>query len=170
MAIPLDLQLRTLRRRLMASTIYKIDDETIQSDETLNMDSQLRFNAASNANYEFEFSIWYDTVTAADFRFGLNGPASPTRVYAHADILVPDDVSTTPASSNTTHAALRAYETSGIIITSATQTTAGHVYMNGILHNGANAGAFGFTWAQGTSTAGNTTVLACSWLRYSVVS
>ncbi len=57
MAIPLDLQLRTLRRRLMASTIYKIDDETIQSDETLNMDSQLRFNASANANYEFEFSI-----------------------------------------------------------------------------------------------------------------
>jgi hypothetical protein len=151
------------------TTAFKAADETITSDATLSMDASLRFSAAANTKYAFEIEVWFNTATAADFKFGLDGPASPTLVYAHVDAIPPDDVSTTLSNSNTKHAVFKSYETTGISLTSTTQTAAGYVRMRGILQNGANAANCGFTWAQGTSDAGNTTVLAGSYIRYTVV-
>lgn len=150
--------------------VFKTADETITADALLSMDAAIRFLAAANTKYAFEAVVWYNTATAADFKFGWDGPATPTLFYAHVDALPPDDVSTTLSASNTKHAVFKAYETTGVTLTGSAQTAAGYVRIKGILQNGANAANCGFTWSQGTSDAGNTTVLAGSHITYSIVS
>jgi len=58
-----------------------------------------------------------------------------------------------------------AYSAADVICLSAS-ANGGIVRMDGIIHNGANAGNFNFRWAQNTSTALNTSVLSGSHISY----
>ena len=132
-------------------------DETITASTTLQNDDDLRFTPAASTTYAFRIRAQYDTDAAADFKFGIDGPTSPTRFRASYRVTKPDGAI---VDGN-----LTAYETSGISITSGSGN-GGFVEINGILTNGSNTQALRFQWAQNTSDPGNTTVRAGSELEY----
>ena len=141
--------------------IYKTADETVTTDTVLSNDAALLFSVATSTKYSFRFRVWFDSAIAADFKFGINGPATPTIFRAAYTYIDPEGLDVT----NT----LSAYETTGIAVVYATTNTGGYVSINGIIQNGSNAGSVSFTWAQNTSNAGNTTVLAGSYVEYAVL-
>lgn len=138
--------------------VVKASDENCISDATLNNDSALLFTMAASTKYIFRGVIFFDTPAAADFKFGLNGPASPSVVRM---TYTTQEAAGGPVTTD----AISAYETSGIGITGS-GTTGGYVIINGIIHNGANAGDVHFSWCQNTSTASNTTVRAKSYIEW----
>ena len=150
--------------RRVAGRVYKAADETITADATLNSDATLRFTCAASKNYVFSAHIFYESATAADFRFGMTGPTSPTKFSVLWHHVTPETAVTNVFGRWT------AYETTGEIITHTANTAGGHIKLSGLIQNGSNAGTLIFTWAQGTSNAGNTTVLAGSWLEILPVS
>lgn len=131
----------------------KPTNEARVSTTTLTADSFLSISLPANTKHMIEGVIFYDTAAAADFKFGFTGPASPTLVRISRRLLAPGDV----AFSGITTAS--AYEAS-VSITGA--AGAGIIFFNGIIHNGVNAGNLVFLWAQNTSNAAATTVLAGS--------
>lgn len=137
---------------------YKTADVAIQSDNSINADTQLLFSVAANTKYVFTFVIHYNTPAAADFRLDLTGPAAPTALRVTAI----STIGGTPGASNFTGFSAGPYDI-------ATGSTVGSLLIYGTLHNGANAGTVTFAWAQTTSTAGDTTVYAGSYVDYQVV-
>lgn len=143
----------------------KAADESIASDALLSMDADIRFFANANNIVAFEAVVFFSSATAADFKFGWDGPASPTLFSARVAYMGPDS-GTSFGPGQDTQGKWTAYETVGESINSSVFTAGGSIHIKGILHNGANASSCGFTWAQGTSNVGATTVHAGSWIKY----
>lgn len=142
--------------------VLKTADETTASDTTLSDDAILKFTVAANTKYHFRLVIFYDTPTAADFKYDVNGPASPTLLQLHTRHVAP---------GATAYAGIAIQTAFAFGPTSITETsgTNGCILIDGILHNGANAGTVAFRWAQNTSNGSNTTVRAGSYLEWSQV-
>ena len=136
--------------------IQKTSDETVASDDTFTADSQLAFSMAANTAYSIRANIGFSTSATADIKFEINGPASPTNVAYTGN-----RVST---SGLFTGFGGVAYNTA--IPITGTSTGVGHVMLDIIVQNGANAGTFSIRWAQNTLDASNTTVLKGSTLEY----
>lgn len=136
----------------------KIANETRSASTTLANDSTLLIDVAANTKYRFRLTVFYTTPAAADFKYALDGPASPTQVAIRQSHVVPG------ASANTNQI-MQSAEIGSTSVLSGT-TDPGYITMDGIWHNGANAGTLAFQWAQVTSDAGNTTVLAGSCLEW----
>jgi hypothetical protein len=136
--------------------IDKYEDQSRSSTTALASDSLLTTNIGVSEARHFKFRIWYSTPTAADFKFDINGPASPTSLRYTISYIAPDDTSLTTGAIQT------AYN----VVTSLTATTNtdGYVEVAGVMENGSNEGALSFRWAQDTSNGSNTTVLAGSGL------
>lgn len=140
------------------TTVAKTSDEQCTSDTSLNNDSTLLFTMAANTKYAFRLKVFFDTPAAADFKFGLNGPASPTLVrwsYTGGEA----------AGGGVTSDSLAAYETTGVALSGA-GSNGGFVHIDGVVHNGANAGDLHFSWCQNSSSASATKVLAKSYLEW----
>lgn len=140
----------------------KVTTETRSADSaTLADDAVLKFAMLANTKYAIRASIFWDTVAAADIKFRHVGPASPTLVR----ILRWDVAPGTVAVQNL---AVDVAYSSGDIACTSVGTTGGWLTLEGIIHNGANAGDFKIQWAQNVSDAGNTSVLAGSFLEWVV--
>jgi hypothetical protein len=136
-------------------TIRKTSNENRQSDTTLTADSELLFTAVANKTYAVRGRIWFNTPAAADFKYRFTF-AGTTLYVKHTWI---------PCGSST--------ETVAVGVTSPLDgsalgagTTGGYVEFEArIVCDGSNR-SFPFQWAQVTSTASNTTVLAGSYIEY----
>lgn len=156
-----------LSRRLARATaswltIVKPSDETTNTDTTLSNDSKLQFGVAASTKYRFRFVIFYDTPTAADFKYDVNGPGSPTLVLIDTFSLAPGATAWVITRNSSF-----AFGPNSIVETSG---TIGRIEISGILHNGTTAGTVAFRWAQNSSNGSNTTVRAGSYVEYSATS
>lgn len=147
------------RAGVSSQMITKITDETTNTDVTLSNDAKLLFPVLANTKYWFKFRIHYDTPTAADFKFDINGPGTPTLVDYITKVFAPGSVSPVHTRQTAFAVSIQVLETSG---------TRGYIEVDGILHNGANAGNVTFRWAQDTSNASNTTVRAGSRVEFGI--
>jgi hypothetical protein len=128
------------------TTISKAADQTVANSATLTDDTALQFAMAANAKYRIRARIFWDTTAAADFKFTFIGPASPTLYRAE---LVAPIAGAAPAWA----AVATAYPAAAGVALVGTGTTGGFIVFEAIIHNGANAGAFKFQFAQNTATA-----------------
>ena len=142
------------------TTVLKLNNETTNTDTTFSNDAVLLFQADASIKYRFHFVVFYDTPTAADFKWQLTGPASPTLVLYDGRAYAPGATAATVTRDNAFSSAHSLTETSG---------TAGFVDITGILHNGTTAGLVNLQWAQNGSNGSNTTVYAGSYLEFSSV-
>lgn len=142
-------------------TNLKSADEAVTEDTTLSDDDTLKFGVQANKTYVFCAEIFYATPTAADFKYDVNGPSSPTLVRIETQSRAPGAVAIV-ASGQTAF---------GFGPNSITETsgTTGWVGISGTIQNGDNAGTVSIRWAQNTSNASATTVRAGSFLKYAVI-
>ncbi len=124
---------------------------------TLTNDPHLSFSVVPGGRYVFEFRIFFDTTATADFKFALNGPASPNAVRFERCAIVPG------ASAYSGVGVSTAFNGGGTAIT-GTGTTGGCVKGTGVVDIGPNGGTVAVQWAQNTSDPGNTSVLPGSML------
>lgn len=132
-------------------------DETTASDTVLSA-SSLSFAVEANKKYHFRMKVYYNTPTAADFKFDVIGPASPTVARLAIRTLAPG---ASAYGNILLHTALG----TDITITE-TSGTGGFIEVDGLLHNGVNAGTIDFRWAQNTSDLGTSTIYAGSYLEH----
>jgi hypothetical protein len=139
-------------------TVKKDADETVSSDSTYSDDADLTFPAAASSKYAFRIVVFFDTSAAADFKYQIQGPASPTLVRMEVKHIIAGGTAYAGQVVQTAFATSVAVAGGG--------TTGGFVEVNGILHNGTTADEVVFQWAQNTSDASNTTVRAGSYLEW----
>jgi hypothetical protein len=140
--------------------LSKENDETRNSTTTLAADSDLQFLMEANTVYAGRMVVFFDTGAAPDFKFEFSGPSSPTAVRINGEHIAPGDAAFTEFNDE-------AYNVTGTPIGSG--TVGGCVKADFLVQNASNAGTFSFDWAQNTSDAGDTTVLAGSYLEYFVI-
>lgn len=145
----------------LPSRYDKLNDTTIQSDATLNADSELSVPLAANSLAIITGKIYYTTTAAADFKWRHTGPASPTRVRVKRQAILPGDTTETGIAVDT------AYSASDIVM--AGGTGSGIIEIDALVRNGSTAGQFGISWSQNTSDASNTTVEMGSYLEVTAV-
>jgi hypothetical protein len=150
---------RILRWAKHMGARLKTTDETVTSSTTLQNDDDLRFSALASTKYGFEIECWYDTPTAADFKYDVNGPAGASLVQIVCEHIAPG------AAAFTDNAIQTAFAFTAIAVTE-TSGTNGFVRIRGIVHNGTTAGTGVMRWAQNTSNASATTVRAGSLIRF----
>lgn len=138
-------------------TVKKDSDETVASDSTYSDDSDLKFGAEASSNYAFRLKVFFDTSAAADFKYQIQGPSSPTLVRMEVKHIIAGGTAYAGQVVQTAFATSVAVAGGG--------TTGGYVEVNGILQN-VTAGVVSFQWAQNTSDASNTTVRAGSYLEW----
>lgn len=135
--------------------IIKSADQT-GSNTTLINDSELLVPVLAATDYWIKGVIFFDTPTAADFKYSWAGPASPTLVNIRDNGISPD--ATTASTLHRT--ALGATQN----LTGSTGTF-GTVEVEMLLKNGVNAGNIQFQFAQVTNS-GTTTIRKGSYLEY----
>lgn len=139
----------------------KKEDETRSTSDTLAADAELFFAALKYRLYRFRFVVWYTTAAAADFKFSINGPGSPSLVRLTTAHIAP---------GGSAFAGVGLQEAFGFGPSAITAGAGGgYVVVEGLLQNGANDGGVAFEWAQNTSDAGNTIVRAGSYVQYTDV-
>lgn len=138
-------------------SINKTTDESTASDTTFSSDSQLQFTMLANSTYHVRGRVLFSTVAAADFKWQLTGPSSPTLVRIARRAIGGGDAAFSAVGVDT------AFSTSVAVLGGGAE---GFVEFDAAIQNGANAGTFAFQWAQNTSDAGNTTVRAGSYLEF----
>lgn len=149
----------------VAARVYKTSDETIQSDAGLTADSELRFTPEANAKYAFKVVVHFTSNSTADFKFGMNGPAAPTKFSAYVRYIDPAAIAGF-AQSNEVQGIWTAYETTGVSVVWGSNSEGGCIVIEGIIQNASTSSALSFTWSQNTSAAFNTTVHAGSYLEF----
>lgn len=132
---------------------YKTLDETLISNITVQNDDELFLPVEANARYLFELAIASTSAPAADIKIGWTLPALSTNSlwFDVFDIALNRTLgfqTTVPSTGigmggNTTALSSRLW---GVVVTAAT------------------AGTMQVVWAQNTSTASNTSILAGSYL------
>lgn len=143
------------RTNLGIVTKYKASATSRNTTVTPTIDPDLQFAVAANEVWEFEFLGFVSNSGAAPgFRHGLGGPASPTSINWKAFM-------ETNGAQNVA--------STGITTSFQTNWQVGNpgavdllVVTRGTLINGANAGTVGLYWAQETSDAANTILMAGS--------
>lgn len=131
--------------------VVKATDETVSSSTTLQADNELTFTTEGNETYIIEYMFVYNSGAVPDFKFQW--------VETDGTFLI------TAESWNTT------FQFNGLTEASAATFSDGFgsntpLRGSGIVFAGATGGPFTLNWAQNTSNASNTTVLAGSYLRY----
>lgn len=147
---------------LIPSRVNKLLDTTVTATTTLAADPELQVPLAANALVTIKGKIYYTTTDAADFKWRHTGPAAPTRVVVNRRAVAPGDTAESGIATDT------AFSSGDIAVTSGASGT-GIITIDASIKNGANAGAFGISWAQNTSDAGDTVVQAGSYLEVCAV-
>jgi hypothetical protein len=134
------------------------DADQTSTSTTLANDTSLLFEMPAGAKFLLRGEIFYDTPTAADFKWRHTGPASPALVNIARYALSPDDIAFSAIGTD------EAYSATDITVTGAVGTF-GTVRFSGIVHNGSTKGNFVIQWAQ-NAASGTTTVRAGSYIEY----
>lgn len=142
-------------------TVLKSSDEAITEDTDLSDDFVLQFGVKANKTYVFCAEVFYDTPAAADFKYDVNGPGSPTLVRIETK-------SRAPGATEIVASGQTAFAFGPNTITTASATP-GWIGLSGFVQNGVNAGTVSIRWAQNSSSASATTVRAGSFLKYAVI-
>lgn len=140
----------------------KLAGTTRTNTTTLAADPDLVFIAHPNESYLFRGFVLFDTTAAADFKFTIAGPTSPTAVRWRRHAIAPG------ATAYSAVGVATAFNGAGTAIT-GTGTTGGVIEFQGGLVNGSNQGNVAFSWAQNTADGGNTTVLKGSFIEWARV-
>ncbi len=143
----------------VTNVITKLVTETIQSSSTLHDDAELQFPMAANTNYRIRAYVIYTTADTPDIKITASGPSGATRIAYAAIKGAPGDF---PAFQKIQ----TAYTTFPQL--NATGNTGFH-QVDLVVYNGATAGLFSVKWAQNTLDVGDTSVLAGSYLEYTVI-
>ena len=135
--------------------VRKASSQSKQSDTTLATDSALTVTLTASKTYAVRGRVWFDTPAAADFKYRI--AFAGTTLYCKHTFY--------PAGSSTGTTAIAATSPAdGVVL--GTGTTAGFVEFDALCVVDGSNRAFNFQWAQNTSTASNTTVLAGLYLEY----
>jgi hypothetical protein len=139
--------------------LVKTADEIKRSNVTLSADAAIKFLMFAGRSYQFRAKIFFDSNSAADFKWRHSGPSSPSLVrvmrrnYACGDTAISDE------------AVDVAYSSADIVLDGA-GSTGGYIEICGIIANGSTEGSFEFQWAQNSSHASDSTVLKGSFIEY----
>ena len=148
------------------TNVVKVSDQTKNSDATLATDTALKFNMLVSTKYRIRGYVHYSTSQTPDIKYSFTGPTAPTLVrVAHGHIKGDLPIAAAAIGLDGIDDAYAISTTVGV----AGVHDGGVIWWNAVITNGTTAGDFGFQWAQGTSDAANTTVLAGSYLEYSIV-
>jgi hypothetical protein len=131
-------------------------NETLSSNTTVQLDDDLAITVASNAVYEIKVVMFIASQTTTDFKFGFATPAGATFDY----IVNGTDVAGT-GYTNATCYPWASGSPSGLAGLGG-NTAPGMV--DGLLVVGGTSGSFRLQWAQNTSGASGTTLLAGSYM------
>lgn len=138
----------------------KHSDTTRTSTATLAADDDLQFSMKVSGRYIFRAAVWFDTSAAADFKYQFLGPSVTSLVRIQHTYVVPSGTAYTVAT-----------DTALSTVTSPVSgaTTGGFLQVHGNVRNSTTAGLLVLQWAQNTSDASSTSVLAGSyveWMEY----
>lgn len=147
--------------------VRKTVTETVTASTTVQNDDQLVLAVAANTTYEFVCQVAYDGNSTADIKLGFTFPASATMDYyasgygigVGAQFSLWSFVAGGAAGLGTVSPS----QMQGFSDETATSLTAIRLY--GILQVGSTAGNLQLQWAQNTSNAVATRVLAGSYLK-----
>lgn len=132
--------------------------ETRQSTTTLTDDSELIVRVEANSVYILRGEIFFDTGATPDFKFAVQGPTSPDEVLVHGR--------TTAVGAATESVIVDTAFGTSHSVTGTSGTTGGYVALSIAVNTGSNAGVVKIQWAQNTSDATDTSVLAGSYLEW----
>jgi hypothetical protein len=130
---------------------HKDADQSITSTTTFTNITELSFPVEANAVYRFRATVIV-YAGAGGFRMTVNGPASPVRV---------DFAGVGLQSSVTSY---------GNSLTNSTSTVNALTAVQGVIHNGANAGTVTLQFRQDSANAAATTVKSGSWIEWQEIS
>lgn len=137
------------------TTVVKTASENRSAASALD-DATLKFAMLTNTKYVFRLVAFMNM--GPDLRVGHSGPASPTLVRVTHRIVNQADLNS---------ALMETAYNAGTISENGPRAT---VFMDGIIHNGANAGNFAFKWGPSIDDGTNITLYAGSYIEYKVVS
>lgn len=143
-------------------TKVSADTDVARQSNALVADDDLHFLAAASTKYAIRMRVFLSALTASKAKFGWLGPTAPTliRVTGYAQ----NQLNATPTVVTTRSA----YESTGITL-GTNAICEWEIYLDCILHNGANATPnFSFAWGQLTTIAEDTIRRAGSYLEYAV--
>ena len=124
----------------------KTSDETISSDNTPNIDSELVLSLEASTIYAIDGHLEITSGATPDFSFQLNGTVGGTAAILTDDVNDATQTSGLSASQLSTDGTFTLVSLSAVIETSS-------------------AGTLGLYWSQWVSDASNTTLHENSWLR-----
>jgi hypothetical protein len=131
-------------------------DQIVNASTTLVDIPQLDLNVDANERVLLRYTIFYKTVAAADIKYQIDIPASPTQFRQFTEGFAPDDTAFDLALASA----------EGEVSILGASNTEGFLRVTALLENGANAGTVSFQFAQAASNASDTTVYAGSFLEY----
>lgn len=135
----------------------KATDESRTSNASLTNDADLVFNPiTAGKKYAIRGRIFFDTAATPDFKFRLGGTATITPLRIVFKHIVPGTTAIVPAIETAT------FPTTTQIIAGG-GSTGGYIEIDGQFEVTVT-GTIAFQWAQNTSNASPTKVLAGSWL------
>jgi hypothetical protein len=140
------------------TTIVKTTATIRTSTTTLAADPDLKLALPANSKVNIRLRLSAVTTAAADFKYRLNGPTSPTLIRGMARVV--QSAGTAPAAR-----ILNAYDAADQSLTSTSAFTA-YVEVDVYIENGSTAGDFEFLWAQNSSDPGNTSIARGATLEY----
>lgn len=142
------------------ATITKLEDETKSTDASLADDADLTIAVQADEILIATMCIFYETTAAADFQFKFNLTQTEDKFEAFG--LTDPHGATLPSTF---------HQDDMTTVTTLLGSGAGQGAVSASirLQNGSTAGLFSFQWAQNTSDAGDTTMLAGSCLNYFMV-
>jgi hypothetical protein len=142
------------------STELLAANQTVANSTTF-VDSGLTFAMQAGTTYGVRGVAVFDTTDAGDVKYTFTGPADPTRVRLQTSALVGGGSAFSQVRVETGYGTTRSVAGTGGAAT---------VEFNGVIQNGAEAGAFVFRFAQNTqSDDSGAVLLAGSWLEYATV-
>jgi hypothetical protein len=141
------------------TAVVKSANESVTSSTTLQDDDELSVSVAANSTYEVTCFLKYDGPTAADLKCQWVVPASATFDFALMRLATTAGAFTDDATDWNTDSAAGSF----LIGTIGSGTNAAALF-HGVLIVGATAGTFKLQWAQSTSDATPTRILARSTL------
>jgi|1_EtaG_2_1085319.scaffolds.fasta_scaffold01904_12 hypothetical protein len=134
------------KRAIDEHYVRKASDETISSSTTLQADNELLFPVGINETWAFTICILFNSGTTPDFR--LDFESLPSGAAGNYTIVYAPTVQTSAALNNS-------------LVVPGTGSDA-MILLHGQVRTSAAAGNISLFWAQNTSNAGDTKVLADS--------
>ncbi len=141
--------------------VRKSANETVNTSAALQNDDELVLTVVASAKYILEAYIIYDTNTTADFKCAWVGPTSATLAWTVTGLAT----AATGVSGSIIMAVAAIADGGAQSIGGAGSGTQVAARITGLLTVSTTAGTLQFRWAQGTSDASDTIVIANSYMR-----